>query len=166
MALLHVCCNRNIIIDNNKKLSSSCTCRTSFVIPEQHLLCIPIKPTMFAVSSDKAKEIFFFATCSCYPSSTYLLFVWVVQVRDMPDGSARWIAKPSITNQATGICIFDRVSQLEAALHANQDLREWVLQRWGMPESTCTSEILALIWPHLAAPDWFRQLPLNHEHND
>lgn len=55
---------------------------------------------------------------------------WVLQVRDMPDGSARWIAKPSITNQATGICIFDRVSQLEAALHANEDLREWVLQRW------------------------------------
>ena len=47
----------------------------------------------------------------------------------MADGSARWIAKPSITNQATGICIFDRVSQLEAALHANEDLREWVLQR-------------------------------------
>ncbi|DBB15952.1 hypothetical protein WJX82_005797 [Trebouxia sp. C0006] len=54
----------------------------------------------------------------------------VPEVRDMPDGSARWIAKPSITNQATGICIFDRVSQLEAALHANEDLREWVLQRY------------------------------------
>lgn len=52
-----------------------------------------------------------------------------VQVRDMPDGSARWIAKPSITNQAAGICIFDRVSQLEAALQANENLREWVLQR-------------------------------------
>lgn len=52
-----------------------------------------------------------------------------VQVRDMPDCSARWIAKPSITNQATGICIFDRVSQLVEALHANEDLREWVLQR-------------------------------------
>lgn len=54
----------------------------------------------------------------------------VPEVRDMPDGSARWIAKPSITNQATGICIFDRVSQLVAALHANEDLREWVLQRY------------------------------------
>lgn len=54
----------------------------------------------------------------------------VPEVRDMPDGSARWIAKPSITNQATGICIFDRVSQLEAALHANGELREWVLQRY------------------------------------
>ena len=50
----------------------------------------------------------------------------------MADGSARWIAKPSITNQATGICIFDRVSQLEAALHANEDLREWVLQRYAI----------------------------------
>lgn len=53
-----------------------------------------------------------------------------MQVRDMPDGSARWIAKPSITNQATGICIFDRVAQLVAALHSNEDLREWVLQRY------------------------------------
>ena len=58
----------------------------------------------------------------------------MLQVRDMADGSARWIAKPSITNQATGICIFDRVSQLEAALHANEDLREWVLQRWAYCE--------------------------------
>ena len=47
----------------------------------------------------------------------------------MPDGSARWIAKPSITNQATGICIFDRVAQLVDALHVNEDLREYVLQR-------------------------------------
>lgn len=54
----------------------------------------------------------------------------VPEVRDMPDGSARWIAKPSITNQAAGICIFDRVSQLEAALQANENLREWVLQRY------------------------------------
>ncbi|KAL3156286.1 hypothetical protein ABBQ32_012558 [Trebouxia sp. C0010 RCD-2024] len=54
----------------------------------------------------------------------------VPEVRDMPDGSARWIAKPSITNQATGICIFDRVSHLVTALHANEDLREWVLQRY------------------------------------
>ncbi|DBA82917.1 TPA: hypothetical protein ACH3X1_006707 [Trebouxia sp. C0004] len=54
----------------------------------------------------------------------------VPEVRDMPDGSARWIAKPSITNQATGICIFERVSQLETALYANEDLREWVLQRY------------------------------------
>ena len=48
----------------------------------------------------------------------------------MPDGSGRWIAKPSITNQATGICIFDRVSQLVDALHVNEDLREYVLQRY------------------------------------
>ena len=68
----------------------------------------------------------------------------------MPDGSARWIAKPSITNQATGICIFDRVSQLEAALHANGDLREWVLQRWGLPENSCTSAKFALVCPRLA----------------
>ena len=61
--------------------------------------------------------------------SAMIILNFCMQVRDMPDGSARWIAKPSITNQATGICIFDRVSQLVAALHANEDLREWVLQR-------------------------------------
>ncbi|KAL3152686.1 hypothetical protein ABBQ38_012281 [Trebouxia sp. C0009 RCD-2024] len=64
----------------------------------------------------------------------------VPEVRDMPDGSARWIAKPSITNQATGICIFDRVSQLVTALHANEDLREWVLQRekiWVHSSDVC-----------------------------
>lgn len=52
-----------------------------------------------------------------------------LQVRDMADGSAVWIAKPSITNQATGICIFDRVGTLRDALEASEDLREWVLQR-------------------------------------
>lgn len=51
------------------------------------------------------------------------------QVRDMADGSATWIAKPSITNQAIGICIFDRVSTLRAALEAAEDMREWVVQR-------------------------------------
>ena len=47
----------------------------------------------------------------------------------MKDGSEVWIAKPSLTNQALEICIFDRVSTLKAALEANPDLREWVLQR-------------------------------------
>lgn len=47
----------------------------------------------------------------------------------MKDGSEVWIAKPSLTNQALEICIFDRVSILKAALEANPDLREWVLQR-------------------------------------
>jgi len=103
------------------------------------------------------------------------IVLWVLQVRDMPDGSARWIAKPSITNQATGICIFDRVSQLEAALHANEDLREWVLQRWELPEDICDSAKFALIWPHLvlfgliwshvAYPDLICQLPLKQKHN-
>lgn len=52
-----------------------------------------------------------------------------LQVRDMEDGSQTWIAKPSLTNQALEICIFDRVSTLKSALEANPDLREWVLQR-------------------------------------
>ena len=47
----------------------------------------------------------------------------------MADGSATWIAKPSITNQAIGICIFDRASTLRAALEAAEDMREWVVQR-------------------------------------
>ena len=47
----------------------------------------------------------------------------------MVDGSATWIAKPSITNQAIGICIFDRVSTLRSALEAAEDMREWVVQR-------------------------------------
>jgi hypothetical protein len=51
----------------------------------------------------------------------------------MEDGSATWIAKPSITNQATGICVFDRVGTLRAALEASEDLREWVLQRCAPP---------------------------------
>ena len=51
----------------------------------------------------------------------------------MADGSAVWIAKPSITNQAAGICIFDRVATLRAALEASEDLREWVLQRYAGP---------------------------------
>ena len=47
----------------------------------------------------------------------------------MADGSAYWIAKPSITNQAAGICVFDRVSTLQAAIEAAEDLHEWVVQR-------------------------------------
>ena len=51
----------------------------------------------------------------------------------MADGSAVWIAKPSVTNQALGICIFDRVSTLRSALEQAEGMREWVLQRcaWG-----------------------------------
>jgi hypothetical protein len=55
----------------------------------------------------------------------------LLQVRDMADGSATWIAKPSITNQAIGICIFDRVSGLRAALEAAEEMREWVVQRYA-----------------------------------
>ena len=53
----------------------------------------------------------------------------------MADGSATWIAKPSITNQAIGICIFDRVSTLRSALQAAEDMREWVVQRQGSAPS-------------------------------
>ena len=43
------------------------------------------------------------------------------QVRDMADGSQIWIAKPSITNQAIGVCIFDRVSQVRMPPHQPSD---------------------------------------------
>lgn len=49
----------------------------------------------------------------------------------MQDGEEVWIAKPSLTNQALSICIFDHVHQLRAALEAAPCLREWVLQRQG-----------------------------------
>ena len=52
-----------------------------------------------------------------------------VQVRDMPDGEQLWIAKPSLTNQALAVVVFDRVDQLRAALEAAPQLHEWVLQR-------------------------------------
>lgn len=54
-------------------------------------------------------------------------------MRDMADGSAVWIAKPSVTNQALGICVFDRVSTLRAALERAEGMREWVLQRCAGP---------------------------------
>lgn len=47
----------------------------------------------------------------------------------MLEGQEVWIAKPSLTNQAISVCIFDRVQQLRSALEAAPDLREWVLQR-------------------------------------
>ena len=47
----------------------------------------------------------------------------------MADGSAVWITKPSVTNQALGICIFDRVATLRSALEDAEGMREWVLQR-------------------------------------
>ena len=64
-----------------------------------------------------------------------------LQVRDMADGSDVWIAKPSITNQAIGVCIFDRVSMLKAALEAHPDLREWVLQRCNTPASASSIKL-------------------------
>ena len=47
----------------------------------------------------------------------------------MPDGEAIWIAKPSLTNQALAVAVFDSVQQLTGALEAAPQLHEWVLQR-------------------------------------
>ena len=55
----------------------------------------------------------------------------------MADGSAVWIAKPSVTNQALGICVFDRVATLRAALERAEGMREWVLQRCA-PGGPCS----------------------------
>ena len=77
----------------------------------------------------------------------------VAQVRDMADGSAVWIAKPSITNQATGICIFDRAGTLRAALEASEDLREWVLQRYTWPGASAAHlAVLGLLAGCVALP--------------
>ena len=66
----------------------------------------------------------------------------------MADGSATWIAKPSITNQAIGICIFDRVSSLRAALEAAEDMREWVVQRYACAQDSRKSmSCLAIYFP-------------------
>ena len=63
----------------------------------------------------------------------------------MADGSAVWIAKPSITNQATGICIFNAVGTLRAALEASEDLREWVLQRYAGPGALAAQVALCML---------------------
>ena len=47
----------------------------------------------------------------------------------MPDGQEVWIAKPSLTNQALAVAVFDSVQQLRNALEAAPHLHEWVLQR-------------------------------------
>ena len=54
------------------------------------------------------------------------------EVRDMVDGVDWWILKPSMTNQARGILVFNRLEQLKAALLEDgaEDVREWVLQRY------------------------------------
>lgn len=57
----------------------------------------------------------------------------VHEVRDMNnDGSEWWILKPSMTNQANGIVVFNRLETLIAALQAEgaDEVREWVLQRY------------------------------------
>lgn len=54
----------------------------------------------------------------------------LLRVRDMPDGSARWIIKPSITNQAAGIAVIDSCAGLRRCLESAPDLKEWVAQRY------------------------------------
>lgn len=61
------------------------------------------------------------------------------EVRDAPPGSATWIAKPSITNQALGVCIFSDVDRLRQAVEAAPELREWVVQRYVHPPLTLRS---------------------------
>jgi hypothetical protein len=57
----------------------------------------------------------------------------VFEVRDMcSDGSEWWILKPSMTNQARGILVFNELDQLKSALaeEGAEDVREWVIQRY------------------------------------
>ena len=47
----------------------------------------------------------------------------------MRQGEETWILKPSLTNQALAVTVFDRVADLYTALQAAPRLHEWVLQR-------------------------------------
>ena len=47
----------------------------------------------------------------------------------MREGEETWILKPSLTNQALAVTVFDRVADLYTALEAAPKLHEWVLQR-------------------------------------
>ena len=72
----------------------------------------------------------------------------------MADGSATWIAKPSITNQAISICIFDRVSTLRAALEAAEDMREWVVQRCVKTWMSCSAAASLHVLRHPCIAMW------------
>jgi len=57
----------------------------------------------------------------------------VYEVRDMKaDGTEWWIAKPSMTNQARGIFVFNSLASFCDAMRAEgaDEVREWVLQRY------------------------------------
>ena len=47
----------------------------------------------------------------------------------MREGEETWILKPSLTNQALAVTVFNRVADLYTALEAAPKLHEWVLQR-------------------------------------
>ena len=61
----------------------------------------------------------------------------LLQVRDMREGEETWILKPSLTNQALAVTVFDRVPDLYAALEAAPKLHEWVLQRCVAGRQAC-----------------------------
>ncbi len=63
------------------------TCRMSLVSPEQHVLCIPTRPTKFAVSSDKANKSIFPAVCAIF-----LQFIHCF-LGGAGEGYARWQRK-------------------------------------------------------------------------
>ena len=64
----------------------------------------------------------------------------------MDEGEEVWIAKPSLTNQALSVCIFDHVQQLRSAVEAAPDLREWVLQRCAAMHDSIVSERMLIIY--------------------
>jgi hypothetical protein len=57
----------------------------------------------------------------------------IPEVRDAPAGAGVWIVKPSLANRAAGIAVIDSAPGLRAALAAEPDLREWVVQRYVHP---------------------------------
>lgn len=52
------------------------------------------------------------------------------EVRDAPEGEARWIVKPSVANRAAGVAVVDGCVGLRKALEAIPEMREWVVQRY------------------------------------
>ena len=52
------------------------------------------------------------------------------EVRDAPEGAAKWIVKPSVANRAAGVAVVDGCAGLRRALEAIPEMREWVVQRY------------------------------------
>ena len=57
----------------------------------------------------------------------------IPEVRDAEAGAGRWVVKPSVANRAAGVAVIDSAPALAAALAAQPNMREWVVQRYVDP---------------------------------